>query len=191
MRNSCFIILLLLCVNVAAASLNPISYGLRNAKDGKERFAVLMKCHNDAVKMGCVVTYEGIDTLELEIPRNSGSIPLSKCTDFAGVTIIVHNDYKPFYLFSSDTSSEDLDIRKDEIDSGIYTLTSLQKGKAMLLIEDKEPWVDNRRGFSYGATRRDVVLVEDGTATNHPVYISKSESNIQSSENFCYGFEFL
>ena len=177
MRNSCLILLLFLCANVAAASLNPISYGLSNAKDGKERFVVLMKCHNDAVKMGCSISYEGIDTLELEIPRNSESIPLPRCTDFAGVTIIVQNDYMPFYLFSSYTPSEDIDVGKDEIDIGNYSSPSLQQGKSMLLLEDREPWVDNRRGFFYGVTRRDVVLVENGMATNQIV----CKYNTQSS----------
>ena len=61
-------------INVTATSLNPISYGLRKVKDGKERFAIFMKCHNDAVKMGFDISYEGIDTLDLEILTNSGSM---------------------------------------------------------------------------------------------------------------------
>lgn len=177
MRISLLILLSFLSISVTAASLNPLSYGLRSAKDGKERFSALMSCHNDAVKMGCDISYEGIDTIELEIPTNSGSIPLPKCTDFAGTTIIVQNDYKPFYLFSFYAPSEELCVDKDEIDKDTYRSPTLHNGKAMLLIEDGEPWVDNRRGFSYGATRRDVILVDSGTALNQPVYKYNTQSS--------------
>ena len=72
----------------------------------------------------------------MDIPINSGSIPLPKSTDFAGVTIIVQNDYKPFYLFSSYTPSEEIYVGKSKIESGIYRAPELQKGKTMLLLED-------------------------------------------------------
>lgn len=70
-------------------TVSPLDYGLNEARNGEETYYVLLKCHQDAVRRNCGVSYAGINDLFLEIPINAMPIPLTYFTDFAGVSLIV------------------------------------------------------------------------------------------------------
>lgn len=163
-----FLILLLSTqyVHCKREKLSPISYGLRDCISDIQRYYVLQDLHNDAVRLRCDVDYSGIDSINIEIPRDAKSLPLGDFTDFGGVVLNVKNMTKRFQLFKMIDKVESLDMRWDQIQKGILP----NDGKDyLLIIEDQEPWVKQRIGYKYGHTRRDVLLVKDGKAQNQVV----------------------
>ena len=151
-------------------SVSPFSYGLRNAKSPVETYRVLLKTHQEALKNHCQVDYSGIGELHIEIPKDGVSIPLGGSVDFKGIKLYVSNKAKDIYLFSLQQTLMPLNLSKDEFVSGRYLNHSkFSDGLSMLVIQDKNLWVNNRVGYSYGATRKDLVLVKQGMALNIPV----------------------
>ena len=64
-------IAMLLCCMVQVFGqtvVNPLDYGLYEAKTGTERYGVLLKCHQDPVNKNAKVTYAGVGSIEIEIP---------------------------------------------------------------------------------------------------------------------------
>lgn len=57
-----------LCLSSYARTVSPLQYGLKNATNGIERYEVLLKCHQDALKKGYDISYRKIDTVKVEIP---------------------------------------------------------------------------------------------------------------------------
>ena len=55
----------------AAAQVSPLDYGLREATSGMGRYFALYNAHVDALYRGLEVNYDGIDTLEIELPPKS------------------------------------------------------------------------------------------------------------------------
>ena len=151
--------------------VSPLDYGLSEAKNGREAYYVLLKCHQDAIKNKKGVSYKGIKILNLEIPQNAITIPLTYYTDFAGAKIVVKNTQKNFSLFRITQGLKPIEtIKGQDIDNGNFSdYQILRKGKKLLVIEDDNPWVENRKGYSYGAIRKDVMLVRNGKATNSPI----------------------
>lgn len=151
--------------------VNPIDYGFRTAKNGEEMYYVLLNCHQDAVKRNCGVSYAGIEEIILEIPQDAKPIPLTYFTDFAGVRLVVKNTSKNLELFCiSKKLSTINDIKGTDIDRGnLSEYPELRMGRKLLVIEDENPWVENRKGYDYGAIRKDIMLVNDGRASNRPI----------------------
>lgn len=150
--------------------VNPLQYGLNSAKTGEERYNVLLKTHKEAQKRGVGVSYASIKTIELVIPANATSIPLTCRTDFAGVTIRVENKQKGLYLFSMSSKLTSVTVSGREIDNRSFVNNqALRSGVKLLVISDKTPWVENRRGHDYGATRKDIMLVKNGKGKNGTV----------------------
>lgn len=156
-----------------AKPLSPLDFGLNDAVTGEERWAVLYKTHEIAAKTNRKVSYKGIHTIDITIPYNAAPIPLSSRTDFSGVTINVSN-FRVFGLFlfelSNETKPVNIDDTKCFSNYNFQKSPILRKGEKLLLIEDANPWVKNREGRSYGAIRRDVLLLVDGKSINEPVY---------------------
>lgn len=151
--------------------LNPLAYGLRDAKDGKERFEVLRACHKDAVDYGRPISYDGIDTIRLEIPDGAETIPLPNHTDFAGVVILVRNDSgKDITLFAlTGEKPKAVAVDRRLIDSGDFrSVADFQAGDYLLIVEDKNKWTF-RDGYGYEVYRRDLLYVSDGHSLNRPV----------------------
>ena len=147
--------------------LSPLSYSILDATSGVERYRALERCHRDAVKRNAPISYAGIKTLDIEIPAGAESIPLPDEVDFAGVQLNVLNTQRGFVLFTSTKGSSPVQVTKASIDSGVFADDAeFSKGLHLLIIEDGTPWVKNREGYDYGATRRDVLVVEDGVAKN-------------------------
>ena len=89
-----FCLCLLSIISTQAKTYNPLQYGLNNAHSGVERYWVLYKTHELAKNNNGKVIYNGIDSLDIEIPRDAISIPLSEYTDFCGVVLTVKNSNK-------------------------------------------------------------------------------------------------
>lgn len=182
MKKSTLIIKALLLLMLCSASawamdaggskpLSPLSYGLFEASTGIERFKVLERCHKDALAKNAAISYVGIESLDIEIPAGASSIPLPDEVDFAGVQMNVLNTQKNFVLFVSTNSATPIQVTKASIDSENFKGNGeLSKGRNLLIIEDENPWVETRKGYSYGVVRKDVLVVEDGLAKNSVTY---------------------
>lgn len=153
-------------------TLSPKDYGLLSAKNGEERYIALKKCHEDAVKKNVGVSYAGIDTIEITIPNRANSIPLPIYTDFSGVTLIVTNHYKYFWLYSFRSKTAKIEVAKREIDKGYFKKKeALKKGEKLLIIKDENPWILVRLGYKNSTPkfRKDVMLIKNGKAQNKTI----------------------
>ena len=151
--------------------LNPLLYGLRDAKDGKERYNALYACHKDAAASGRPVSYAGIDTIWLEIPDDAQTMPLTNSTDFAGAVIFVRNDSeRDVTLFAlKGESPKNINIDRALLDSSDFRqVPELQAGEYLLIVADKNKWTF-REGYDYAVYRNDLLFVSDGRGLNHPV----------------------
>lgn len=172
--NRLFLSLVLsLCLEMAVAApkaLNPIQFGLLDAKSAIERYEVLYKTHCEAQKRNAAVSYKGIGRIDIEIPSGARSIPLTDRTDFAGTSIYVTNHSSNLYLFEMTDKIEPIVVSKEQVDSRDFTGNpTFAKGHFLLVLEDETPWVRQRIGYSYGAIRRDLLLIKDGKAINNVV----------------------
>lgn len=152
----------------SSSDLSPYSFGLAEAKTGLERYQVILKTHEAAIQKGVNVDYRGIKTIEIEIPKKASRIPLTRYNDFHGCTFVIKNRQTTVYLFEAQEKSEPIQISKRDIDAGDFR-RYLGHGKYLVLIEDRNPWVNNRKGFSYGHQRRDILLIKDGFAQNKTI----------------------
>ena len=147
-------------------SISPLNYGLNECISDIQRYYVLQEVHADAVKKGCEVDYTGIDTISIEIPRDAKPLPLTDYTNFGGVVINVKNQSKYLILFQMTKQVEPMDVTWNQIIKGKI---DDKRQDCLILIEDMEPWVKNRMGYSYGHTRKDILLVKDGQIKNQVV----------------------
>lgn len=147
-----------------AKVINPLQYGIKDAKTGEERYMSLMRCHQHAIMLSSDISYQGIDTIRLSIPPNATSIPLTDNVDFAGVTLIVENRAKDICLFEKSNKLNQINNNNNNDLSGDYrAFKELYNGLYVVIIEDKEPW-SRRDGYSYSFYRKDLVLVKNGKA---------------------------
>ena len=164
-------IIVLLSSTVQAKVLSPYDFGLAFAKNGVEVYNVLLKTHEAAIAEDCKVTYKGIRQLNIEIPDNAWSIPLPREVDFHGVKLIVKNTKKAVYLFSLIQEAIDIKIDKNKLDEQYFSdFKELAKGYSILVVEDRNPWVKNRKGYDYGAVRKDIILIYNGQKQNNCVF---------------------
>lgn len=162
---------LLCCSCLLKGAVSPLQYGLLETKTGEERFWVLYNTHIDAIRQNKKVDYSKISSIDIEIPANAKSIPLTDLTDFKGVELRVTNTKKnEFTLFVLTKDTEKIIIDKKSFASYSFEANpELKKGLYLLIIEDENPWIVNRIGFSYGATRRDILLIKNGRALNKTI----------------------
>lgn len=150
--------------------ISPYDYGLREAKTGEERYYALLRTHKTAVNSGNNVEYSGITSLDITVPNNAESIPLTSVNDFKGLVLNVTNLSNDFFLFSYYNKADDVYVSTYCIDNGDYSsIKKLSKGRKLLVIIDKNPWVNNRKGYGYGHVRKDIVLLKNGKAQNKPI----------------------
>ena len=87
-----------------------------------------------------------------------------------GGVLNVTNQSQDVFLFSYINKSESVDVPAELIDNGVfYEIPSLNHGKKLLVIEDQNPWVENRSGYSYGHIRKDILLLKKGKAQNQTI----------------------
>lgn len=177
MRQSFLLLLTTFCCYLScicqARTVNPLQYGLREAQNDIERYEVLLRCHRDAVLNGYSISYKGIDSIRIELPRNYSSIPLTNNVDFSGVTIKVENKQKDGFLFDMKAEVSDITLTCKEIDTGLFdNHEELHTGKFMLIIEDEELWCIRKSGTPL--IRKDIILIKDGKAMNMPSMVYSS-----------------
>lgn len=155
---------------VTKGSISPIEMGLLKAKTGEERFNILLKTHKLALEKGAAVDYRGLRSIDITIPAKASSIPLGAVNDFANVTFNVTNHSKDFYLFAYVNKEVSVEVTGKAIDKRVFGgIPQLRSGQIILSIEDKNPWVENRKSYSYGHQRKDVLLLVNGNAKNSTV----------------------
>lgn len=179
MHYRLLIILLLFYTNTCLSSdrleINPISSGIKKAKNDIERYYILLHCHQKAVLNNAAISYKGIDTLRIEIPKDFKTIPLTDNVDFGGVTLIVKNQVKDCYLYTMTAPLAEVKISGEEIDKGDFKNNRvLRSGVSLLVVEDGEPWCE-RRGYVSKVIRKDAMVVRNGVSTNLPVLSYSSE----------------
>lgn len=149
---------------------SPYNFGLAEAKTGVARYNVLLKTHQAALAAGKDVDYSGIESIDIEIPDNFKTIPLTRVNDFKGCVINVKNTSKTACLFTAKHVGKPIVVDKALIDeSNFRTIPVLKRGRYLLVIEDENPWVQNRRGHDYGHQRQDILLIKNGRAKNKVV----------------------
>ena len=150
--------------------VNPLDYGLNEAKTGEERYHILLRTHQEARNRGVGVSYAGIGHINVTIPDNAKSIPLTSFTDFAGVTIQVENKKKGMFLYTLSSKLTPIAVDGKDIDDGdFHRYPDLKKGNKLLVIYDKNLWVQERIGYGKGTERKDIMLVRNGRGSNNPV----------------------
>lgn len=153
----------------AMAQVSPLDFGLREAENGVDRYRALYNAHVAALAQGAEVSYEGIDTLYLELPTGFRSIPLGPRTDFGGLTLYVTNNVRHDALFSRHTSTKSLLLTKEMVDSlDFRTIPELAGGDKLLILKDKFPWTE-RLGYNYFVYRQDLLYLHNGVAVNRPI----------------------
>lgn len=151
-------------------TINPLQYGLKEAKTGEERYYVLQRTHKEAERLGVGVSYAGIDEIRLVIPKGAKPLPITHYTDFAGVTIQVENKQKNMFLYSLSDDIKPVNVTGEEIDGRDFSKNELlSSGVKLLIVNDSTPWVENRAGHSYGHTRKEILLLKRGKSGNGPV----------------------
>ena len=155
---------------IESSSVSPIDYGLMTAKTGEERYWALYNAHADAVRLGKKISYQGVGDIQIVIPKDAQWIPLAKENDFSGVTITVENNHKDFALFSMVNKGKVIDIDQSALDgSNFRQYEKLKRGIVLLVLIDENPWVENRKGYNYGASRNDILLLKNGVAQNKTI----------------------
>lgn len=169
--NTFFAFCALLCVQTVFATnireFNPNMFGLKETTSPIEKYYIIAKTHREALRHGGCVNYDGIDTINLEIPFDAEPIPLTEYTNFDGVVLKVKNNTKDLVLFKLSGIIE----KDDSLSWDIIERNEFHKdGKSYLIvISDNEPWVINRKGFDFGHIRKDILFVDNGKCVNSVV----------------------
>ena len=171
----------------AQAHISPLDYGLREATDGVGRYYALYTAHTEALYRGLEVSYEGIDTIDIELPPAWRSIPLGRHTDFGGVVLYVTNNVKHGSLFTMTAKAKPLKLDKALVDGlDFSSVPELAQGNHLLVLKDQTPWTE-RRGYGYKQYRSDIIMVRNGKGLNDPVAPWNTDStSLQASY---YDFE--
>ncbi len=176
MRKTILLIALLITTLAAPTEaqqvVNPLDHGLRQSRNGKERYAALLSTHRYANEHKLPISYAGIDTIDLEVPDDAQSMPLPYHTDFAGVVLrVCNNSGKDVTLFqlSGDSNANAIDVDRSLIDQGDFSgVPQLATGDHLLIVKDQNPWTE-RIGYGYKCYRADLLYVRDGQSLNQPV----------------------
>ena len=165
------ILLTLICAQIpfVMAQISPFDFGLREAENDTARYWALYHTHAEALARGFEVSYEGIDTLEIELPADFKSIPLGTHTDFGGLVLYVTNHARHGALFTMPNRQQELTLSKYRIENGDFRMMpDLASGDKLLVLKDDNPWTE-RIGYGYRVFRQDLIWVHDGKGMNKPI----------------------
>ena len=183
----------------ATAQISPLDYGLREATTGIERYQALYKAHSEAISRGTTVTYEGITSLEIELPTDFKCIPVGRYTDFGGVVFYVTNRSRHDALFVMNDWGTSVDLPKEMVDGRDFrSISALADGYKMLILNDKHPWTE-RQGYGYRVYRKDILLLHNGRSesgtiapwTTEATELSASYINIDTAQKVFKGLTLL
>ena len=165
------VLLTLISVKIptAMAQISPFDFGLREAESDTARYWVLYNTHSEALARGLEVSYEGIDTLEIELPADFKSIPLGPHTDFGGLVLYVTNHVRHGSLFTMPNRQKELIMPKHRLEAGDFRMMpDLSSGDKLLVLNDKTPWTE-RIGYGYRVFRQDLIWIHNGKGMNKPI----------------------
>lgn len=158
--------------------ISPFDYGLGIAKTGIDIYWALYKAHVAAIEAKTDVDYSGIKSLQIEIPLDAKSIPLTAHNDFKGLELIVSNHSKDIIIFTRYSREKPISISRKDLCNGFFSnYNELRKGVHLLSITDETPWVDKRDGYNYGHKRKDILLIKNGRAINKEIYPYSDEES--------------
>lgn len=147
-----------------------MNWGLKQAKSKEEIYFILFNAHSKARIDNKAVSYKGIDSLTIQIPKDAHPIPLGEYTDFSGVKINVINTTCDAFLFEIYNQSIDIKIPQQQLDGNDYReYPQLKKGIKLLCLGDNNPWIEHREQDGMAAPKRDIIILKDGIAQNKPV----------------------
>ena len=157
--------------NAQTDALTPQMFGLQKAKTDVDRYYVLYNMHKAARILGREVDYSGIGELNIELPADAQPIPLNNGCDFSGLVLnVTNNNKKGMYLFTLTQPTDTIHISKEQVDSGDFSeISRLDTNTYLLILQDDSSWVDKRQGYSYGHTRKDILVVDHHHAVNQTV----------------------
>ena len=160
-----------LFLSPSAATVIPLPTSIwDNCRDGADTLAALAAFHRPYTGKDVTIRYPANQTIHVTITQGAQTIWLPARTDFNGCTIIAKNTNRAFFLFAiarPDDAAKPVEIEKKQIDGGNFSrIAPLASGTKMLLLTDTTPWVENRAGYSYGATRKDILLIKNGKTTD-------------------------
>lgn len=151
-------------------TINPLNMGLNDAKTNEERYYVLYNTHKKATDENKAISYQGIDSINIEIPTGAKPIPLGQLTDFAGVRMKVLNNSDDVFLFQIDNTRHDIKIAQNILDCGDFrNIPQLKKGVKLLCLGDNNPWIEHRGQDGLKAPKYDIIILKDGIAQNEVV----------------------
>ena len=151
------------------AQISPFDFGLREAVSDTDRYWVLYRAHAEALARGLEVSYEGVDTLEIELPSDFKSIPLGPHTDFGGLVLYVTNNARHGSLFIMTNQPKEIILTKHRVETGDFRIVpELSTDDKLLVLIDKNPWTE-RIGYGYRVFRQDLIWVHDGKGMNSTI----------------------
>ena len=166
------------------AQVSPFDFGLREAESDTARYWVLYNTHTEALTRGLEVSYEGIDTLEIELPTDFKSIPLCPHTDFGGLVLYVTNHARHGSLFTMPNRQNELALAKNQVETGDFRMVpELSTGDKLLILKDMNPWTV-RIGYNSNIFRYDVIWVHNGKGMNTPIAPWNTDSTSLSASYF-------
>ncbi len=173
--------LLVFQISSTMAQISPLDFGLREATSGIERYRALYAAHAAALELHVEVNYQGIDTLDIEVPEDLPSIPIGPRVDFGGLVIHVTNRSKDKALFAMYNAPTSVVVSKSAIDIGDYRkVPELAQGDKLLILKDVKPWTE-RIGYGHFVYRQDVIWIHDGIGKNEPIAPWNTDSTIVSA----------
>lgn len=182
-----FCALSFICQVMCAEDKVSICNYLDTASSGISRYWALYNAHIEALKSGKSVDYKHVKRIDIEIPADAKTIPLTSDTDFKNIKLTILNNKKNgFFLFDMINQDTTLSIKKEDVDIGDFSYyPKLRNALVLLNLEDETPWVKNRKGYKYGHVRKDILLINRGKAINKPSFEYNTEET-KVIAKYCY-----
>ncbi len=130
----------------------------------------LYNAHLKAIDEKLIIDYEGVDTIKLDISTSARPIPIPNVIDFKNVVLIVNNIHKDLTLFEYSNVLYPIEIDKNiSVDSVYSSIKEFENKKILLVITDRNNWINERVGYRYNHIRKDLVVVENSIACNQTI----------------------
>lgn len=169
------IVLILPCILAAICNINATKVFIKDIDTdfsifSYSNFEKLLSVHKDAISKGCEIDYSGVDTIKLDIPKTAKSIPLPNIIDFKNTVFVVNNEQKDLSLFTLSHELKSIDISSERLNRLDFSDIKEFYGKnVILVIQDENPWIKERKGYAIPHIRRDILIVNKGKAENTPI----------------------
>lgn len=168
--SSLFALFILIAPSTRSETIYLRDKGLNQNLSPSDAFNIISATHEEAVMSNSSLSYQGIDKISIEIPKNAKSIPLPQTVDFANVELVVINTSKDMFLFKHSNQTNKTRIKSfDSEKINFSNVEELHDGLKLIIIEDQKPWVENRIGYNYPFFRKDIILIENGIPQNTPI----------------------